>query len=428
MSKDNIIDYKNPTQNIVKDTLSEFLRESAQKMLQIAIEEEVQSFITSYQDKILDNGNKQVVRNGYLPERNIQTGIGSVAVKVPRVRDRGQEQIKYTSNFIPQYMRRTVTIDVLLPLLYLKGISTGDFAGSFEPILGSKPKNLSPNVISRLKAQWYEQYLKWQKRDLTKKRYVYFWVDGVYLQARMESEKNCILVIIGADEYGKKEVIAIDDGIRESKESWSSLLLDLKSRGLSYAPKIAVGDGSLGFWGALSEQYPTTTQQRCWVHKTNNILNKLPKNMQPKAKEMLHNIYHADVKEKAEKELKKFITVYDAKYPKAAECLVKNKKELLAFYDFPAEHWMHLRTTNPIESTFATVKHRTRKSRNCFSRTTIVAATYKLFLEAQKRWLPLRGQNRIAQVINMEKFIDGVNQNEINNYSNNNLIDEKYVA
>lgn len=424
MEKDNIIDYKNPTQNIVKDTLSEFLRESAQKMLQIAIEE-VQSFILSYRDKKIENGNNRVVRNGYLPERSIQTGIGAVAVKVPRIRDRGEEDIKFTPSLIPQYMRRTATIDVLLPLLYLKGIPTNDFADSFEPILGSKPKNLSPNVISRLKAEWYEQYLKWRKRDLTNKKYVYFWADGVYLQARMESEKNCILTIIGADEYGKKEVIAIDDGIRESKESWNNLLLDLKSRGLSYAPKIAVGDGALGFWGALTEQYPTTTRQRCWVHKTINILNKLPKNMQHKAKEMLHNIYHADVKEKAEEELKKFITVYDAKYPKAAECLVKNKKALLAFYDFPAEHWMHLRTTNPIESTFATVKHRTRKSKNCFSRSTVVAATYKLFLEAQKRWLPLRGRNRIAQVINMEKFIDGVNQNEINN---DNVIDQKYVA
>lgn len=425
MEKNNIIDYKNPTQNIVKDTLSEFLRESAQKMLQVAIEEEVQSFIFSYQDKKIENGNNQVVRNGYLPERNIQTGIGSVAVKVPRIRDRGQENIKFTPSLIPQYMRRTATIDVLLPLLYLKVISTNDFADSFEPILGNNPKNLSPNVISRLKAEWYEQYLKWQKRDLSKKKYVYFWADGVYLQARMESEKNCILVIIGADEYGKKEVIAIDDGIRESKESWGNLLLDLKSRGLSYAPKIAVGDGALGFWGALTEQYPTTTQQRCWVHKTKNILNKLPKSVQPKAKEMIHNIYHADIKKEAEKELEKFIATYDAKYPKAAECLSRNKKELLAFYDFPAEHWMHLRTTNPIESTFATVKHRTRKSRNCFSRTTIVAATYKLFLEAQKRWLPLRGKNRIAQVINMEKFIDGVHENETNN---DHVIDQKYVA
>ena len=296
MRKSNIIDYKNPSQNLVTDVLSEFLRESAQKMLQLAIEEEVQNFISSYQDKLLINGSRQVVRNGYLPERNIQTGIGEVAVKVPRVRDRGKEDIKFSSNLIPQYMRRTVTIDVLLPLLYLKGISTTDFADSFEPILGSKPKNLSPNVISRLKSEWYDQYLLWQRRDLSKKKYVYFWVDGIYLQARMESEKNCILVIIGVDEYGKKELVAIDDGFRESKESWQGLLLDIKSRGLIHSPALAVGDGALGFWGALTEEYPTTVHQRCWVHKTSNILNKLPKSQQAKAKQMIHNIYRVIVK------------------------------------------------------------------------------------------------------------------------------------
>lgn len=425
MKKDNIINYQNPLQNLVTDALSNFLRSSAQKMLQLAIEEEVQNFITSYQDKLLNNGNKQIVRNGYLPERNIQTGIGEMAVKVPRVRDRGKENISFTSNLIPQYMRRTVTMDVLLPLLYLKGISTKDFADSFEPILGSRPKNLSPNVISRLKAGWHDQYLLWQRRDLSKKKYVYFWADGVYLQARMESEKNCILVIIGVDEYGKKEVVAIDDGFRESKESWQGLLLDLKSRGLKQAPKLAIGDGALGFWGALTEEYPDTLQQRCWVHKTVNILNKLPKSQQAKAKQMIHNIYMAASREEAESAWKKFISAYSAKYPKATECLLKSEKELLAFYDFPGEHWIHLRTTNPIESTFATVKHRTRKSRNCFSRNTIIAATYKLFMEAEKRWKPLRGKNRIAQVINMEKFIDGIHENEI---SNDNLIEKKYVA
>ena len=425
MKKDNIINHQNPTQNLVTDVLSDFLRSSAQQMLQLAIEEEVQNFMIIYKDKLLNNGNKQVVRNGYLPERNIQTGIGEIAVKVPRIRDRGKENIQFTSNLIPQYMRRTVTIDVLLPLLYLKGISTTDFADSFEPILGSSPKNLSPNVISRLKAGWHEQYLMWQSRDLSKKKYVYFWVDGIYLQARMESEKNCILVIVGADEYGKKEVVAIDDGFRESKESWRGLLLDLKSRGLKHGPKLAVGDGALGFWGALTEEYPDSAHQRCWVHKTSNILNKLPKSQQPRAKQMIHNIYLAGSREEAQNAWKKFIMAYSIKYSKATECLSKNEKELLAFYDFPAEHWIHLRTTNPIESTFATVKHRTRKSRNCFSRNTIIAATYKLFMEAEKRWKPLRGKNRIAQVINMEKFIDGIHECEI---SNHNLNQKKYVA
>lgn len=425
MSKNNIIDYKNPSQNTVTDVLSDFLRNSAQQMLQLAIEEEVQTFILAHEDRMLSNGNKQVVRNGYLPRRSIQTGIGDVSVKVPRVRDRGKDNIKFTSCLIPQYMRRTVTMDVLLPLLYLKGISTKDFADSFEPILGSKPKNLSANVISRLKARWHDQYLSWQKRDLSKKRYVYFWADGVYLQARMESEKNCILVIIGVDEYGKKELVAVDDGFRESKESWQGLLFDLKNRGLTHAPKLAVGDGALGFWGALTEQYPGTVHQRCWVHKTANILNKLPKSQQAKAKQMIHNIYMSASKEDSESAWKKFISTYETKYPKVVKCLLKNEKELLAFYDFPAEHWIHLRTTNPIESTFATVKHRTRKSKNCFSRETIIAATYKLFMESEKRWKLIRGKNRIAQVINMDKFIDGIHESEINN---NNLNEKKYAA
>ena len=258
-----------PADNVVSDALSDFLRDSAQKMLKVAIEEEVQNFISSYKDKRLSNGNKQVVRNGYLPERIIQTGIGNVSVSVPRVRDRGDEGIRFTSSLIPQYMRRTVTLDVLLPLLYLKGISTKDFADSFEPILGKRPKNMSPNVISRLKASWYSDYEKWQRRDLSLKEYVYFWVDGIYLQARMESEKNCILVIVGADSAGNKEVVAIYDGIRESKESWKEILLDLKSRGLTKGPRLAVGDGALGFWGAITELYPETKHQRCWVHKTN---------------------------------------------------------------------------------------------------------------------------------------------------------------
>ena len=428
MAKDNVINYKNPTQNLVTDVLSDFLRSSAQQMLQLAIEEEVQDFVLSHKERVLSNGNQQVVRNCYLPERDIQTGIGDVTVKVPRVRDRGNDNIRFTSSLIPQYMRRTVTIDVLLPLLYLKGISTSDFSSSFEPILGSKPKNLSPNVISRLESGWYDQYLSWRQRDLSLKKYVYFWANGVYLQARMESEKQCVLVIIGADEHGNKEVVAIDDGFRESKDSWKDLLLDLRNRGLSHAPKLAVGDGALGFWGALTELYPETVQQRCWVHKTANILNKLPKSQQAKAKSMIHDIYLAACREDAEIAWKKFITTYEKKYPRAVECLLKNEGELLAFYDFPAEHWVHLRTTNPIESTFSTVKHRTRKSRNCFSRNTIIAATYKLFMEAQKRWKPLRGKARIAQVINIEKFIDGIHENEIKEQKLEQQNEKKYVA
>ena len=388
----------------------------------------MENFISNHGEKKLSNGNQQVVRNGYLPERNIQTGIGEVSVSMPRVRDRGKEGIKFTSSLIPQYMRRSVTMDVLLPLLYLKGISTKDFADSFEPILGKKPKNMSPNVISRLKAGWYEEYEKWQKRDLSLKNYVYFWVDGVYLQARMESDKNCILVIIGADSNGHKEVVAIYDGIRESKASWRELLLDLKSRGLRDGPRLAVGDGALGFWGAVTEVYPHTQHQRCWVHKTANILNKLPKSMHSTAKSMIHNIYLAECVEDARSALKKFISRYEAKYPKAISCLLKNEEELFAFFNFPAEHWIHLRTTNPIESTFSTVKHRTKKSKNCFSTKTIIAAVFKLSMEAQKRWKPLRGKHRISQVIDMHKFVDGIHINEFSNANNDLNNTQSYVA
>ena len=425
MKKENILGEENQPKNIVTDVLSEFLRESAQKMLQLAIEEEVENFVKSYEEKKISTGHNQVVRNGYLPERTIQTGIGEVSVKVPRVRDRKNEAIKFTSNLIPKYMRRTVNIDVLLPLLYLKGISTTDFQASFEPILGSNPKNLSANVICRLKTGWYSEYLSWQKRDLSSKKYVYFWADGVYLQARMESEKTCMLVIIGADENGKKELVAIEDGYRESKESWKNLLIDLKERGLKEAPKLAIGDGALGFWGAMNELFPKTVHQRCWVHKTANILNKLPKSIQSKAKSMIHEIYHAENKKTALTAVKKFISRFSAKYPKATECLVKDEKEMLEFYNFPAEHWIHLRSTNPIESTFATVKHRTKKSKNCFSSNTVIAATFKLLMEAEKRWKPLRGKKRIAEVIKMDKFIDGINQNELEKLK---LQENKYAA
>ena len=425
MNKSNIISYENPSQNIVSDTLTEFLKESAQKMLRVAINQEVEEFLSYHQPKTMSNGNQQFVRNGYLPERQIQTGIGNIKVKVPRVRNRGNDAIKFTSNLVPQYMRRTVSLDVLLPLLYLKGISTKDFADSFEPILGKKPQNLSPNVISRLKDNWYENYELWQKQDLSNKNYVYFWVDGVYLQARMEAEKNCILVIVAADEYGRKELVALNDGFRESKECWKNLLLDLKERGLSAFPKLAIGDGALGFWGAVTEIFPETKHQRCWVHKTANTLSKLPKSQQPRAKQLIHNIYMAANREDADIAWNKFVREYEYKYPKAVDCLVKNQEELLAFYDFPAEHWMHLRTTNPIESTFATVKHRTKKSKNCFSRRTLIAATHKLFIEAQKRWNPIRGKHRIPQVINMEKFVDGIHIDEIKNTSNR---EKKYVA
>lgn len=431
MAKDNILEYNNPANNAVSsDFLTDYLRNSAQKLLQMALEAEVDDFIERYKDQKNDAGHRKIVRNGYLPERAIQTGIGSIKAKVPRVRNRGDDEINFTSNFIPKYMRRTVTIDVLLPLLYLKGISTKDFADAFEPILGSNPKNLSPQVISRLKDQWYEQYSSWEKRDLSKKEYVYYWVDGVYLTARMESEKSCVLVIVGADRYGNKELVAMTDGFRESKESWLDLLRDLRSRGLTNSPKLSIGDGALGFWGALNEIYPESRHQRCWVHKLRNLLNKLPKSSQEQAKKRINDIYMAETKEAALQAYNSFISYYGSKFPKVVECLEKDKDKMLTFYDFPAEHWTHIRTTNPVESAFATVRHRTKKSKNCFSRRTILASVFKLFLESQKRWAKLKGRNKLPEVINMEKFINGINEKTLNDTqnsaNNNDTSDNKY--
>lgn len=429
MNENNILDFNNPANNTVsRDFLTDYLRNSAQQLLQMALEAEVENFIESYKDKKLSTGHRQIVRNGYLPARSIQTGIGSINTKVPRVRNRGDDEISFTSSFIPSYMRRTVTIDVLLPLLYLKGISTKDFSAAFEPILGSHPKNLSPQVISRLKDQWYEQYLSWEKRDLSTKEYAYFWVDGVYLTARMESEKSCILVIVGADRYGNKELVAMSDGFRESKESWLDLLRDLRSRGLTKVPLLSIGDGALGFWGAISEVYPKCKHQRCWVHKLRNLLNKLPKSSQEQAKIRINDIYMAETKEEALKAYATFVRSYQSKFPKVIECLEKDKDKLLTFYDFPAEHWMHIRTTNPIESAFATVRHRTKKSKNCFSRRTILSSVFKLFMESQKRWAKLRGKNKLPEVINMEKFINGINEKSLNNTKNNDNEYENYDA
>lgn len=416
MKENNVISFEDPAKSIVEDTLTDFLRESAQKMLHVAIESEVNDFIATYSEVRLANGHQRVVRNGYLPARDIQTGIGQVNVKVPRVRDRenDDDKIIFKSNLIPNYMRRTATLDVMLPLMYLKGISTSDFSSVLEPMLGENAKAISPNVINRLKQDWHDEYEEWKKRDLSKKRYVYLWADGIYLRARMEDAKSCVLVIIGADENGNKELVAMIDGFRESACSWKTLLNDLKRRGLTDAPKLAVGDGALGFWSALADVYPETKHQRCWVHKSANVIDKLPKSQQEKSKSMIKDIYMAETKADALIAWDDFVSNYHLKYPKAVECLQKEKDIMLTFYDFPAEHWVHLRTSNPIESTFATVRHRTKKSKNCFSRETIIASVFKLCLEAEKRWRKLNGSTkRLAQVVNLDKFIDGIHESEV---------------
>lgn len=423
MKENNIIDLKNP----VEDGLTEFLRSSAQKMLKAAIEQEVQDFLGNYQNDLLEDGRKRLVRNGYLPERDIQTGIGSVEVQVPRVRDRGSvaPKITFFPQWIPKYMRRTISLDKLLPLLYLKGISTGDFQTVLEPILGKDAANVSHSVISRMKSSWCSEYEHFQQQDLQHKKYIYWWADGIYLQARMEDDKRCVLVIIGVDEAGKKELVSINDGFRESKESWLDLLRDLKARGIKSGPKLGIGDGALGFWGALQEVFPETEKQRCWVHKTRNVLNKLPSSLQTKAKADLHDIYEADNKKEAMKAFNQFMNNYQLKHPKATDCLEKDIEALLSFYNFPAQHWQSIRTTNPIESTFATVRHRTKKSKNCFSRNTIMACVFKLIINAENNWKKLYGHKYIADVISLVRFVDGIAET---NYKENEDADHNKIA
>lgn len=404
MQKDNVITLKKPETN--SDILTEVLRNGARQLLAKAVEAEVKEFLDQHNDP---DSKSRFVRNGYLPEREIQTGIGTVTVEVPRIRDR-ENKIRFGSSVIPKYLRRSISMNEFLPLLYLKGISTNDFVEALTPLIGDNAKNLSPGVISRLKAEWEDEYNVFQKRNLSQKRYVYFWVDGIHLQARMEDSKECVLVIIGATEQGTKELLAIVGGHRESKESWLSLLLDLKSRGLTLAPKLSVGDGALGFWGALTEVYGESKHQRCWFHKMGNVLDKLPKSLQTQATKQLQEIWMSATRKQAYIAFDTFIKTYESKYPKATECLQKDKEELLVFYDFPAEQWTHLRTTNPIESTFATVRHRTYKAKGAFSRTTILTMVFKLCESAEKRWNRLRGFNYLADVIRNVKFTDGIRQ------------------
>jgi transposase-like protein len=407
MKKDNIIALKKP--ETVSDLLTEVLRKGARELLSAAVEMEVKEFLERHQQQRTDDDRARFARNGYLPEREIQTGIGPVSVEVPRVRDRAfkKDGIRFGSSVIPKYLRRSTSMNELLPLLYLKGISVNDFSEALTPLLGDAAKNLSPGVISRLKAAWEDEYKGFCKRDLKNKRYVYWWADGIHLQARMEDSTDCILVIVGVTEQGNREIITIEGGHRESKESWAQVLRDIKRRGLTWAPKLAVGDGALGFWGALTEVYGETKHQRCWFHKMGNVLDKLPKSQQPQAKKLLQEIWMSATREDAYIAFDYFVETYEAKYPKAAECLAKDKEELLAFYDFPAEHWIHIRTTNPIESTFATVRHRTYKSKGCFSRITILTMVFKLCESAQKRWRKFRGFAYLADVIVGVKFVNG---------------------
>jgi putative transposase len=415
MSKDNVIDLKKP-EPFIDDPITDILRSGARQLLAQALEIEISSFLSQYVNLNDDQGRKRITRNGYLPEREIQTGIGQVPVKVPRIRDRQPEneldRIRFSSSILPPYLRKTKSMEKLIPWLYLKGISTGGFTEALAALVGKDAPGLSPSTIGRLKFVWQEDLEKWQKRDLSHKRYVYIWADGIYCNVRMEN-RQCLLVIIGATKDGKKELIAIDSGFRESDLSWTELLLDIKRRGLKNGPELAVGDGALGFWKALSKVYDNTRWQRCWVHKTANVLNKLPKSLQAKAKEKLHQIWMAPEKAEAQIHFDDFIRIYETKYPKAAKCLKKDRDVLLTFYDFPAEHWRHIRTTNPIESTFATVRLRTAKVRGCFSSKTVLTMAFKLCQCAEKRWIRLHHPKKLAEVIRGVNFVDGVEENRI---------------
>jgi transposase-like protein len=406
MSKDNAKEWD--ISSTINDPLTDLLKTGARALIQQAVEAELQAFLDGY-TKVTDLlGRQTVVRNGYLPEREIVTGVGNVAVKIPKVRDRSGGGVKFNSTLVPPYVRKAKRVEAALPWLYLRGISTGDMQSALSVLLGDEAKGLSPAVVSRLKTQWAEDYLSWNRRDLSKQRYVYVWADGIYSTLRGEDDRLCLLVIIGVNEQGEKRLLALSDGYRESKASWSSVLQDLQARGLQDAPKLAVGDGALGFWAAINEAWPTTHHQRCWVHKTANVLAALPDSIQGKAKAGLKEIWMAETKAQANKAFDIFLGDFEAKYPKAAGVLAKDRETLLAFYNFPAEHWVHIRTTNPIESTFSTIRHRTTRTKNCVSRNTLLGLVFQLTLTAEKGWKRIRGFKRLPEVIRGIRFQDGI--------------------
>jgi len=391
----------------VPDPLTELLRRGARDLIAKAVEAELEALLEDCSSLRLEDGRAAVVRNGYLPGRAVQTGIGDVEVRVPKVRDRSGSGIVFNSSLLPPYLKRAKNVEEFLPWLYLKGVSTGGYGEALHSLLGENAKGLSANTISRLKEKWTEEHQEWNRRDLSGKKYVYWWADGVYSRVRMD-DKLCLLVIIGTTEKGEKELVAVEDGYRESEASWHEVLSGLRSRGLKDGPKLAVGDGSLGFWNALRKEYPECVHQRCWVHKTANVLNKVPKSLQGKMKADLHEIWMAETKEEAGKAFDRATAKYGAKYPKAIDCLTKDREELLAFYNFPAVHWVHIRTSNPVESAFSTIRLRTAKTRNCGSRATTLAMVFKLAQSAEKRWRKLKGYELLGEVITGVIFKDGI--------------------
>jgi transposase-like protein len=410
MGKDNVVEFSG--REAAGDPLTEMLRAGARQLICQAVEAELQELLAEHSERRTGDGKAGVVRNGYLPERELQTGLGPVAVRIPKVRAKTGEPVTFRSALVPPYVRKTKSLEAALPWLYLKGVSTGEMSEALEALVGPEAKGLSASTISRLKQVWAEEYATWCHARLDKDRWVYVWADGVYSGLRAEQAKLCALVVIGVNERGEKHFLAIEDGMRESTQSWREVLLKLKSRGMN-SPELAIGDGAMGFWAALEEIYPETRQQRCWMHKTVNVLNYLPKSAQAKAKQALHDIWQAETRATAEKAFDLFLKTYEPKYPKATQCLQKDRTELLAFYDFPAQHWQSIRTTNPIESTFATIRHRTKRSKGCLSRDGMLHMMFKLGQCAEKRWRRLRGFDYLAKVITGVKFKDGVEVTEV---------------
>ena len=407
MHKDTTIPFTNPA---YRDELSELVREGAQRIIRQAVEAELGTFLEEHAAARDTRGRRAVVRNGYLPSREILTGIGPVRVRVPRTRDRSGAGRCFRSELLPPYLKKARRVEAVIPWLYLKGISTNDFGEALTALFGESLKGLSAATIARLKGGWENEYAQWRARDWAEEEFVYLWADGIYLNVR-GGERRCLLVVVGCDARGGKRFLALEAGFRESKESWKAVLLSLRDRGVK-AAKLAVGDGGLGFWSALAEVYPQTRTQRCWVHKTANVLDKLPKRVQGEAKSMLHEIWRADTRTSANKAFERFLATWEAKYPRAADCLARDREALLAFYDFPAAHWQSLRTTNPIESTFATIRLRTAKTRNCLSEKTALSLVHQLAMSAQKRWRRLRGFRQLACVLADVKFIDGIDERE----------------
>ena len=408
MGKDRAVSFWSPA---FRDELSDLVREGAQRLIRRAVEAELKTFLDEHECERDEEGRRAVVRNGYQPEREVLTGIGPVRVQVPKTRDRRREGRCFRSELLPPYLKKARRVEAVLPWLYLKGVSTNDFDEALRALFGESVKGLSAGTITRLKRGWEVEYAEWRERDWHGHKFVYLWADGIYVNVRSD-QRRCLLVVVGCDVHGRKHFLAIEAGFRESAESWKAVLLSLRDRGVD-APKLAVGDGALGLWSALAEVYPETRAQRCWVHKTVNVLDKLPKSLQGAAKSMLHEIWQADTRKSADKALDRFVATYEAKYPKAVDCLVRDREMLFAFYDFPAAHWQHLRTTNPIESSFATIRLRTVKTRNCVSAKSGLSLVHQLAMSAQKRWRRLRGFAQLHDVVTDVRFIDGIDERKI---------------